>query len=189
MKRCSLLLFASMAVAVCVGGCFSLPSPYDHAENWLIREDAVREFAVPADIFYVQGGLYDSRSKVPVMYAYVNSEVGKGKFSGFARVFAPLIANEEDLGLALDWFLRNHHSKRRPVVFIGEGEGGKLLQAYERRNLSKVKARGLAASFYTDTAYKGFVTSETVKEIKTAVARVMYRKCWGRDMPEGMAKE
>ena len=189
MKRFFLLCLVSAAIAVCVGGCFSLHSPYDHTENWLIREDAIREFAVQADIFYVQGGLYDSRSKIPVMYAYVNSEVGKGKFSGFARVFAPLIANEEDLRLALDWYLRDHHSRRRPFVFIGEGEGGKLLQAYEQRNLSKMQARGLAASFYTDTAYKGFVTNELVKEIKAAVARVMYRKCWGRDMPEGMAKE
>ena len=189
MKRFFLLCLVSAAIAVWVGGCFSLPSPYDHTENWLIREDAIREFAVQADIFYVQGGLYDSRSKIPVMYAYVNSEVGKGKFSGFARVFAPLIANEEDLRLALDWYFRDHHSRRRPFVFIGEGEGGKLLQAYEQRNLSKMQARGLAASFYTDTAYKGFVTNELVKEIKAAVARVMYRKCWGRDMPEGMAKE
>ena len=189
MKRFFLLCLVSAAIAVCVGGCFSLHSPYDHTENWLIREDAIREFAVQADIFYVQGGLYDSRSKIPVMYAYVNSEVGKGKFSGFARVFAPLIANEEDLDRALDWYFGRHHSKRRPFVFIGEGEGGKLLQAYEQRNLSKMQARGLAASFYTDTAYKGFVTNELVKEIKAAVARVMYRKCWGRDMPEGMAKE
>ncbi len=189
MKRFFLLCLVSAAIAVCVGGCFSLHSPYDHTENWLIREDAIREFAVQADIFYVQGGLYDSRSKIPVMYAYVNSEVGKGKFNGFARVFAPLIANEEDLRLALDWYFRDHHSRRRPFVFIGEGEGGKLLQAYEQRNLSKMQARGLAASFYTDTAYKGFVTNELVKEIKAAVARVMYRKCWGRDMPEGMAKE
>lgn len=189
MKRRPLLLFASAAIAICVDGCFSLPSPYDHTENWLIRENAIREFAVPADIFYVQGGLYDSRSKVPVMYAYVNSEVGKGKFNGFARVFAPLIANEEDLDRALDWYFGRHHSKRRPFVFIGEGEGGKMLQAYEQRNLGKMKARGLAASFYTDTAYKGFVTNEIVKEIKAAVARVMYRKCWGRDMPESMAKE
>ena len=189
MTRCPILLSASVAIAVCVGGCFSLPSPYDQAENWLIRENAVLEFAVPADVFYVQGGLYDSRSKVPVMYAYVNSEVGKGKFNNFARVFAPLIANEEDLGRALDWYFRHSHSRRRPFVFIGEGEGGKLLQAYERRNLSKMKARGLAASFYTDTAHKGFVTSEVVKEIRTAVARMMYRKSWGRDMPEDMAKE
>ena len=189
MKRFFLLCLVSAAIAVCVGGCFSLHSPYDHTENWLIREDAIREFAVQADIFYVQGGLYDSRSKIPVMYAYVNSEVGKGKFSGFARVFAPLIANEEDLRLALDWYFRRHHSRRRPFVFIGEGEGGRLLQAYERRDPKKMKAYGLAASFYTDTAYKGFVTNELVKEIKAAVARVMYRKCWGRDMPEGMAKE
>jgi hypothetical protein len=104
-------------------------------------------------------------------------------------VFAPLIANEEDLDRALDWYFGRHHSKRRPFVFIGEGEGGKMLQAYEQRNLGKMQARGLAASFYTDTAYKGFVTNELVKEIKAAVARVMYRKCWGRDMPEGMAKE
>ena len=191
MKRCSIRFLATAAIAVCVGGCFffPLPSPYDHTENWLIREDATREFAVPADVFYVQGGLYASKSKVPVMYAYVNSEVGNGKFAGFARVFAPLIANEDDLNRAIDWYFRHPHNKHRPFIFIGEGEGGKLLHAYEQRRLRKMRKLGLAASFYTDTAHKGFVTAETVKEAKAAVARLLYKRCWGRDMPESMANE
>ena len=189
MKRCSIRLLAAAAIATGVAGCFSLPSPYDQTENWLIREDAMREFAVPADVFYVQDGFYVSKSKIPVMYAYVNSEVGNGKFNGFARVFAPLIANEDDLNRALDWYFRYPHSKHRPFIFIGEGEGGKLLQAYEQRRLRKMRKLGLAASFYTDTAHKGFVTDETVKEAKAAVARLLYKRCWGRDMPGGMANE
>ena len=186
MKRLAIVLAVSALFAV---GCFSYRSPYDYVENWLIREDAMREFAVPADVFYVQDGFYVSKSKIPVMYAYVNSEVGNGKFNGFARVFAPLIANEDDLNRALDWYFRHPHSKHRPFIFIGEGEGGKLLQAYEQRRLRKMRKLGLAASFYTDTAHKGFVTAETVKEAKAAVARVLYKRSWGRDMPESMAKE
>ena len=40
------LLLALIALA----GCLWSKSPYDHLENWLIREDAVRPFSIPIDI-------------------------------------------------------------------------------------------------------------------------------------------
>ena len=62
------------------------------------------------------------------------------------------------------------------------------LQAYEKEHEEKLKDMGLVASFYTDRAHKGFVTQDTVRQIKEAVAKARFRAVWGRDAPEGMLK-
>ena len=183
MKRLASLVLAASLLAGCASS-----SPYDYMENWLIREDPVRTFVVPSDVFYVQSSLYSNVAHVPLMYSYAQTEVGKDRFSGIARVFSPLIANADDLEKALDWYFKYHHVKGRPFSFIGEGEGGALLQAYEKEHEEKLKGMGLVASFYTDRARKGFVTKDTVREIKEAVAKARFRAVWGRDAPEGMLK-
>lgn len=174
-----------LALAALLAGCAS-NSPYKHLENWLIREDPVRRFAVPADIFYVQGDLYTNVAKISPMNFYAQSEVGRGRFNGVARVFSPLITTEEDLECALDWYFSVHHEKKRPIIFIGEGEGGAFLKKYEEEHADDLKDLGLVASFYTDDARKGFVNQEMVKQIKDAIARARYTAIWGREMPAGM---
>ena len=183
MKRLAPAILAASFLAGCITS-----SPYDHVENWLIREDPVRTFVVPSDLFYVQSSLYSNVAHIPLMYSYAQAEVGKGRFSGIARVFSPLVANSDDLEKALDWYFKYHHTKGRPFSFVGEGEGGALLQAYEKKYEQKLKRMGLVASFYTDKARKGFVTQDTVRQIKEAVAKARYRTVWGRDAPEGMLK-
>ena len=185
MKRLFCILLAGIALA----GCFSYMSPYDYVENWLIREDPVRTFSIPADVIYVQNDLYLNVANIPIMHSYAQSEVGRGRFSGLARVFSPLVASKEDLERALKWYFKYHHPKKRPFVFIGEGEGGKFLQEYEKENEDDLKDDGLVASFYTETARKGFVTDEMVKQIKEAVLKARFKTVWGKDMPEGMLKE
>ena len=175
-----------LVLAVTLGGCVFFSSPYDCMECWLIREDAIRPFATRADIFYVQSSLYTSVEKVPLMHAYAQSEVGRGRFNGVARVFAPLIASEKNLEAALDWYLSHHHERKRPLVFIGEGTGGAWLRKYEKEHAESLKDAGLVASFYTDGTHKGFVTGEMVKQIKAAIVRAHYQSVWGREMPAGM---
>lgn len=177
-----------LSAAALIGGCI-FSSPYDYVENWLIREDPVRTFVVPSDLIYLQNDLYLSAAHVPMMHSYAKSEVGDGKFSGIARVFAPLVATDEDLERALKWYFKYHHPSKRPFVFIGEGEGGRLLQEYEKKHEDSLKKDGLAISFYTESARKGFVTSEMIKEIKIAVQKARFRAVWGKEMPEGMLKE
>ena len=172
-----------------VAGCFSCTSPYDYVENWLIREDPVRTFVIPADLIYVQGDMYTKLANVHMMQDYARMEVGMKKFSGLARVFSPLIASSDDLEEALNWYFRYHHRKGRPFIFIGEGEGGRLLKEYERNDAEDLKEMGLVASYYTDTYRKGFVTSQMVEEIRRAVARARFKAIWGKDMPEGMLSD
>jgi len=167
-----------------IAGCAT--SPYDYSENWLMREDAVRAFAVPADIIYLQSDLYTHMAMLPTMYSYVNTEVGNKRFYGLARIFAPLVATQEDLDQALDWYFSNCHESGRPFVFIGEGEGGRFLKAYEEKDPESLRGRGLVASFYTDDARKGFVTTDMIRSIKVAIAQKNFRAVWGRDMPPEM---
>ena len=178
----SLLHAAVLSAAIAVGGCAG--SRYDHLESWLIREDPVRAFMIPADVIYVQNDLYTSVSQLPIMLSYAQAEVGNGRFNGLARVFAPLVATPEDLELALKWYFRHNHESGRPFVFIGEGEGGRLLHDYETAREEDLKKDGMIASFYTDAARKGFVTRDTVRKIRNAVTREHFRRIWGRDMPE-----
>jgi len=177
---------SAVLAAAFLDGCCLLSSPYDYAENWLVREDATRQFAVPSDIIYVQGIPYTNVADVATMHSYVQSEVGNGRFGNIARVFSPLVANAEDVEMALTWYLRHHHGRNRPFVFIGEGACGALLKQYEEQNEEDLRDDGFVTSFYTEKSHEGFVTDEMVREIRHALARVRYRDQWGREMPSGM---
>ena len=117
-------LIAILLFAAAVSGC---KSPYDYMENWLIREDAVRPFSVPVDIIYVQDRLYFESGTLPLMQSIAMDAVGRGKFDGFARVFSPLVACEEDVEKAIEWYVKHHNKSGRSFALIGEGEGGALL--------------------------------------------------------------
>ncbi|MBO7686009.1 MAG: hypothetical protein J6V72_06490 [Kiritimatiellae bacterium] len=183
-RICSLAL-----LAIPLAGCLSHPSPYDYVENWLVREDPIRTFVIPADVIYVQSELYTRRADVQKMQDHVRLEVGQGKFSGLARVFSPLVASPEDMESALKWYFRYHHKKDRPFVFIGEGEGGTLLREYEEMNAEELKEKGLVASYYSDEHKRGFVTAEIIDEIREIVANARFRHVWGKDMPDGILPE
>ena len=173
--------------ALLAAGCLSSVSPYDYAENWLIREEASRTFVSQADVIYLQDALYDASANPSVMYARARREVGDGRFRGVARIFAPLVATSEDLELALAWYFR-HHEDGRAFVFIGAGAGGRLLKAYAERHAEELARVGLAAEFYADETGAGFVTDDVVQAVRAAAARVRYRAIWGRDMSPAAAE-
>lgn len=165
-------------------GCRSHSSPYDYAENWLIREDPIRPFALKADVIYVQGFPSIEGARLPIMFAYARSEVGNKRFSGLARVFAPLISSREDFENAMKWYFRYHHPAKRAFVFIGEGECGRIMRAYEMENDEDLRKNGLVASFYTESQHKGFVNADMVRDVKKAVDRYRSRGIWGRDVSD-----
>lgn len=177
----------AFAVATLLVGCRK--SPYDYMENWVIREEAARPFSISADVIYLQDRLYVDMHAVPSMVTYARSEVGGERFRGVARIFSPLVASYDDLEMALDWYFSKHHDDRRPFAFIGEGEGGALLKAYEEENYDKLKKKGLALSFYSEKTANGFVTDDMVYKLKNAVTKMRYESQWDRDMPEGMLRD
>lgn len=179
-------LIPALIAAVLVSGC---KSPYDYMENWLLREDAVRPFAVPADIIYVQDLLYDNVSALPEMQSTAMDAVGRGKFNGFARVFSPLVATEDDVEMAVKWYLKHHNGSGRPFAMIGEGEGGELLKTYAEKNAAWLEKKGLVASFFVSLPDKDFVSEEMIRKIRNRASAVRYRRQWGREKPEGMLGE
>ena len=185
MNRLAIAIVAPALIA----GCMSSKSPYDYAENWLMREGAVRTFTVGSDLIYVQDRLYLSMNDIPFMSAHAMSEVGNGRFRGIARVFSPLVANADDLEKAIDWYLSKHHDGDRPFAFIGEGEGGAFLKAYSEKNYDWLEKKGLVASFFVSLPDKDFVSEEMIRAIRNRAAGVRYRRQWGREMPEGMLGE
>lgn len=184
MKAAAFVLLASVAIA----GCRRSKSPYDYMDNWLIREDAVRPFAVVADVIYIQDRLYVDMKSLPAMHYRAKQEVGNGRFDGFARVFSPLVMNADDLELAMEWYFR-YHSGDRPLVFIGEGAGGALLREYEVDNLKSLKSKGFICGFYSELENGPFVTAELVSKIRIALLRSRYRDMWKREIPEGMLED
>ena len=180
MKRLTVIAVA----AILAGCCLWRKSSYDYLDNWLIREDAVRQFGVPADIIYLQGALHTNITSLSSMTSYALDEVGRGRFSGVARVFSPLVANADDVENAVEWYFCLRHGIR-PFVFIGEGEGGALLKAYEEENAESLKDKGLLMSFYTESSHEGFVSDGMVRMVREAVVRWRYREQWGREAPDG----
>lgn len=179
-------LIPIMLVAVAVSGC---RSPYDYMENWLVREDAVRAFSVPVDVIYVQDQLYVDLNAVPKMQSIAKDAVGRGKFDGFARVFSPLVANEDDVEDAVEWYAKHHNRTCRPFALIGEGRGGALLKAYAENNAGWLEGKGMVASFFSEAPDENFVSQDMIRTIRNRAAEVRYRRQWGRDMPEGMLVE
>lgn len=179
-------LIPILIVATFMSGC---TSPYDYMENWLVREDAVRPFAVPVDVIYVQDRLYDSMNALPEMQSIAMDAVGRGKFTGLARVFSPLVASEDDVEKAIGWYLNHHNSTGRPFALIGEGRGGALLKAYADENASWLEGKGLVTSFFAERPDRDFVSQDMIRTIKNRAAAVRYRRQWDKEMPEGMLEE
>ena len=185
MKNAIPLLLAASVVS----GCLWSKSPYDYMENWLIREDEVRPFSVPVDVIYVQDQLYVSMNALPEMQAVAMDAVGREKLKGFARVFSPLVASEDDVEKAVEWYVKHHNGSGRPFVFIGEGRGGMLMKAYVEENADWLAKKGLVASFFIEVPYKEFVDAEMLRTIRNRAAAVRYRRQWDKEMPEGMLGE
>ncbi len=185
MKNICIFLLGGLVVS----GCLWSKSPYDYLDNWLLREDAVRTFAAPIDVIYVQDALYLRMDELHSMSSYARDAVGRGKFSGVARVFSPLVANAKDVKDALDWYIKYHGDEQRTIVFIGEGEGGALLRAYAEENAEELSDKGFVKGFYSEKHRPGFVSEDMVREIRNLAVGARYKRQWGREMPAGMLEQ
>ena len=174
------LAFVAVSTIILAGCC---SSPYDYVDYWLIREDPTLTFSVNADVIYIQDELYLHTARLPSMYARAKVTVGNGRFEGVARVFSPLVTSADDVEMAVKWYLKNHHERKRPFAFIGEGEGGRFLWAYEQVHSAELKEAGFIGGFYTDETDGKFVNDEIVHKIRDVAMRVRYRNIWGREMP------
>lgn len=155
----NLSIVAVMAVLFACCGCTSL-SPYDYAENWLIRENDIPKYYSTFDLFYI--------GKVPADYGdtheiqfnwtktHTNDIFGRG-----VRVFAPNFHKLEVQYVrdALQYYLEHFHTEGHPFVLLAEGKDADLL--YEAMQ----EVSGLTAQNGFVAAYLPDMFPKTVNEI------------------------
>lgn len=140
-------------------GCSSL-SPYDYADNWLIRENDIPQYYSQFDLFYI--------GKAPAGYGdtheiqfnwtktHTNDIFGRG-----VRVFAPKInvPTAENLSAALKYYLNNFHQPGHPFVLLAEGKAADLLYGAMQKTDDITTKNGFIAAYLPD------MTPRTARQI------------------------
>lgn len=178
LKHAALALLVTLVGLIFLVGCNTVDrrptDPYYIITNWYVRENARPQYSATFDVFYLHPALYDSEeiSQKNLDYTMNNTSYVFGKE---ARIFAPLCHDLEDCKRAFQWYYNNYHSPKRPIVFIGEGEGAKLLEAL----LSKSKPDGMVLAKLSPEKVEGnYVTPEMVAEIDEEVRKYLYAMKW-----------
>ena len=117
---------AARALALALlAGCSTPPSPYSHAENWVVRQNAVPVYFAAYDVIFVAPGAEPSATRRHGRVTAQTQPFGRG-----ARVFAPVVraASEteavRETAEAIRFYLATYHPDGRPYVLVGAGESG-----------------------------------------------------------------
>ena len=149
MKK-TLLLFAAAFAVFSFSGC-STVSPYDYADNWLIRENDIPQYYSKFDLFYI--------GKAPAGYGdthdiqfnwtktHTNDIFGRG-----VRVFAPKIQTPDvqNVAGALQYYMDNFHQTGHPFVLLAEGKAADLLYAAMQKVSGMTVKNGFIAAYLPD---------------------------------------
>ena len=149
-----LSIFSAAVTFLLFCGCSSI-SPYDYADNWLIRENDIPQYYSQFDLFYI--------GKAPAGYGdtheiqfnwtktHTNDIFGRG-----VRVFAPKInvPTAENLSAALKYYLDNFHQAGHPFVLLAEGKAADLLYAAMQKTDGLTTTNGFIAAYLPDMAPK-----------------------------------
>ena len=94
MKQYKNLLIGAMGALCLLMGCTTAVSPYDYADNWLIRENDIPQYRSSFDLFYIgdiPAGYGDSRRD---RFNWVRTHTND-VFGDRVRVFAPQISDPD----------------------------------------------------------------------------------------------
>lgn len=171
------ILVIGAALALLIVGCNSA-RPYYNIDNWYVRQNAVPQYFARYDVFYLHPefyvGMVQSISNHDYTVKYTSDLFGKK-----VRIFAPLCRKAEDAEEALEWYLDNYHDSGRPFVFIGEGEGRKMLKPL----IEDSWKQGLVSYHW------GRPTTNMVMRITAEIDEFLYRRDWGDKWEERMARD
>lgn len=171
-------------------GCSS-PQPFKKQESWLIRENARPHYFALYDIFYLSPSNYVGTGDFPYAAHGKALEETVNQFGVHTRVFAPIYHDAKDVEEAFEYYLDMYHGNGlpwpineddRPFVFIGEGEGAKLLSDFEQSQLRRLRRKGFLGGWYSPETKGGFVTDILAREVTDAVRAEVYKRTWGRDV-------
>ena len=171
MKKFFNLSGAIVVLAMVVSGCSSI-SPYDYADNWLIRENDIPQYYSTFDLFYIgeAPAIYGDTHEVQLNWVKTHTN---DIFGNRVRVFAPAAYpwNEEKAIAALQYYLDHFHQEGHPFVLMAEGKFADLLYQAIRENAKVIPENGFIAAYLPDMTPKS--TEEIVedfywKKLKTA---------------------
>ncbi len=145
-----LCLLAAVSALLSFSGCSSV-SPYDYADNWLIRENDIPQYYSQFDLFYI--------GKAPAEYGdthdiqfnwtktHTNDIFGRG-----IRVFAPQIktADAGSVAEALQYYMDFFHQEGHPFVLLAEGKAADLLYAAMQKVSGMTVENGFIAAYLPD---------------------------------------
>jgi len=130
---------------------------YYNMGNWYVRQNATPRYFAPFDVFYMAPEAFHTK-EVSVEDIEYAKQVTVEKFGKNARVFAPVCHDAKDCKAAFKWYLENYHGENgRPFVFIGEGDGAKMLAPL----VEDAKEEGLVEAYFRPEDLEGdFITQE-----------------------------
>ena len=149
MKK-TLFLFAAVFALLCLCGCFSA-SPYDYADNWLIRENDIPQYYSRFDLFYIgkaPAGYGDTHDiQFNWTHTHTNDIFGRG-----VRVFAPKIKTPDvdNVADALQYYMDSFHKSGHPFVLLAEGKAADLLYAAMQKVSGMTVKNGFIAAYLPD---------------------------------------
>ena len=156
-----LILFAAACTILSFSGCSSV-SPYDYADNWLIRENDIPQYYSKFDLFYIgkaPSGYGDTHDiQFNWTKTHTNDIFGRG-----VRVFAPKIKTPDakNVAEALQYYIDSFHKEGHPFVLLAEGKAADLLYAAMQK-VSKLEVKnGFIAAYLPDMAPK---TAEQISD-------------------------
>jgi len=167
------MLLACLALSGCKHG---VPSEvYYNVSNWYVRQNAIPRYAVQFDVFYMHPEAFDA-DQVSIANIEYTKQCTTEMFGRKARIFAPVCHNVYDCKAAYKWFIKHYHgNSERPLVFIGEGEGAKMLEQL----VDDAKDDGLVATrFKFEDNDEVLITPELVDELCEKVRYYLYELSW-----------
>lgn len=151
MKQYKNLLIGALGALCLLVGCTTAVSPYDYADNWLIRENDIPQYHSSFDLFYIgdiPAGYGDSRRD---RFNWVRTHTND-VFGDRVRVFAPQISDPdaEKTAAALQYYLDHFHREGHPFVLLAEGKFADLLYQAMRKVDGLSVENGFVAAYLPD---------------------------------------
>lgn len=150
MKKYLQMLVLAITAFLTLCGCSSV-SPYDYADNWLIRENDIPQYYSKFDLFYIgkaPAGYGDSHE---IQFNWTKTHTND-IFGRCIRVFAPKIPTSDvkNVTVALQYYMDKFHVDGHPFVLLAEGNAADLLyEAMQKTSGMKVK-NGFIAAYLPD---------------------------------------
>ena len=176
-------LFVAITAAVC--GCSS-PSPYEHRNNWVVRDNATPQYFADYDVFLLftpKPERYDFANKEAISSLY--DELYGNFVTNFGkkvRIFSPLLrqgSEINDAGLAIEQYLDHYHDPGRHYVILIEGRDAAFEREFRGELAKYLKPKYGFTLLKSEDKFN--IDSNFTVRVGNAVYRRKIKATWGVD--------